>query len=209
MESNEQNWLEEEVTDVFGAKFIIRTYIEQADLRRYLTHISALIQLDHACDIGAGYGRLSPVLSEFSENVVAFEREKSLCDKGSFLLPTADYRQIDTLKSLPASDDEFDLALTFTVLQHLWDDLAKAAISEIQRIVRPGGYVLICEETDESEEYACNIEESHSAFIGRSLEKYKKWMTPFHLTKTSPRSIERGYERGNVGAYMLFRAPGR
>jgi SAM-dependent methyltransferase len=202
----DEPWTEANVVDVAGAALIVRTYIEQSDVRNYLARIAPKAQLVSACDIGSGYGRLSTVLSEFFEKVVAFEREEALVSKGSYLLPTIQFRQIKDLPSLPALTGEFDFALTFTVLQHLLDSLAESTIGEIHRVVRPGGYALLCEETDNSCSFG-QIADPHVDFSGRSLERYKEWMAPFELVHYSPRLIERGYVRPDVGTYMLFRAP--
>jgi SAM-dependent methyltransferase len=196
-------WTEDEVVDVTGADLVLRTYIEQAEVRRYLAHVAHRTELSIGCDVGAGYGRMSSVLKEFCDCVVAFEREVSLVHKGANLLPTVQYRQIDSLKSLPASDDEFDFALSFTVLQHLSDTLAKATIAEIHRIVRRDGYVLLCEETNDAERVDRPVN-PHADYTARSLELYKEWMAPFQLVASSPRLIERSYPRKNVGEYMLF-----
>jgi SAM-dependent methyltransferase len=207
MDDVDVTWDEHNVVDVTGAELIFRTYVEHSDLRNYLKWIESRTNLTSSCDVGAGYGRMCPVLHEFSEVVVAFEREESLVRSGSYLLPTTQFRQIKELSALPAGDGEFDFALTFTVLQHLPDAQAVAATAEIRRIVRPGGYVLFCEETDETHSLG-EIADPHVDFAGRPVERYKEWMAPFHLARYSPRLIERGYDRLNVGTYLLFRAPG-
>lgn len=206
MEGHRSTWLESEITDVSGADFVVRTYIEQCDLRHYLSKVVERTDLRTACDVGAGYGRLTLVLAEFADRVVAVEREKELLDKAAFLQPTVEFRHMASLAAVPAADDEFDFALTFTVLQHVWDDEARKALREIVRIVRPGGFILLCEETDEMAENS-DIDTSHSDFIGRRVERYREWLHPCYLTTTSARRIERGYERSNVGDYMLFRVP--
>jgi SAM-dependent methyltransferase len=199
-------WSVDEIVDVQGAELVVRTYIEQSELRRYLTRVAARRPLSRVSDIGAGYGRMSQVMKEFCDSVVAFERESELVSLGSFLLPSVQYRQIHSLERLPAREGEFDFALSFTVLQHLSDELARAAIAELRRVIGPGGYALLCEETDDSErrERPAN---PHADYNGRTLEVYKEWMSPFELVETSPRLIERGYKRKDVGQYMLFLAP--
>ncbi|MCA1602794.1 MAG: class I SAM-dependent methyltransferase [Acidobacteria bacterium] len=207
MTRDSDEWAEGDVVNVKGAEFIFRTYIEHSELRRYLLRIATKTQLVRACDVGAGYGRMSLVLKEVCDSVVAFEREPTFLEKGSYLLPTVQYREIESLDMLPARDNEFDFALAFTVIQHLPDPLASATLNEVCRIVRPEGYVLLCEETDYSHDSSTISDPHPRFFIRRSVEQYQQWMTPFYLVETSPRIIERGYFRGDVGQYLLFRAP--
>jgi len=206
MDHADVTWDEHNVSDVTGAALVLRTYIEHSDVRNYLKWVESRTSLVSACDVGAGYGRMSPVLKEFFQLVVAFEREDSLVRKGSYLQPTTQFRQIKELSSLPATTGEFDFALSFTVLQHLPDLLAEATAAEIRRVVRPGGFVLFCEETDDTHSLG-DIADPHVDFAGRPVERYKEWMAPFDLVRCSPRNIERGYERVNVGTYLLFRSP--
>jgi SAM-dependent methyltransferase len=197
-------WTESDVVDATGASLVVRTYIEQSEVRSYLTHVAKQTPLDSACDVGAGYGRMSCVLKEFCDRVVAFEKDPMLVRKGSHLLPSIEYCRIDSLASLPAADDEFDFALTFTVLQHLEDDFARSAITEICRVVRNDGYVLLCEETIDDRDHPAD---QYAGYRPRRLERYKEWMRPFYLVATSPRLAERSYPRIHIGSYMLFRAP--
>jgi SAM-dependent methyltransferase len=198
-------WEERDVTNVAGAEFAARTYIEQLDVRRYLARIVSDGNIHHVCDVGAGYGRLTPVLKEFCDHVVAFEREPALVEKGSFLHPTIEYRMVESLAALPAGDAEFDFALVFTVLQHLGDSPAERAVAELRRVIQPGGYILVCEETNDSYVYG-DLAEEHSAFtIGRSVEQYKKWMSPFTLIRRTPRRTERCPVGPEFGQYLLFR----
>jgi len=200
-------WTEREVVDASGADLVVRTYLEQAEVRRYLSHVSRRTPLDHACDVGAGYGRMSCVLQEFCDQVLAFEKDPALMRTGSNLLPTIQFSHIDSLASLPADDGEFDFSLTYTVLQHLEDELARSAIAEIRRIVRPGGYSLLCEETLDNRDPASARPGPQAGYRPRTLERYKEWMHPFQLVATSPRLAERSYPRANVGSYLLFQAP--
>jgi 2-polyprenyl-3-methyl-5-hydroxy-6-metoxy-1,4-benzoquinol methylase len=198
-------WTEDDVTNVCGAEFTARTYLEQRDVRNYMNRITNNVRIQRACDLGAGYGRLSIVLEEFCDHVVAFEREPALVATGSYLHPTIDYRLVNSLDSLPAQDEEFDVVLSFTVLQHLTDSFAAEVLARLTRIVRPGGYILLCEESNDH--YVCgNPSQQESVFtIGRSAERYKGWLSPLRLVDLSPRRIERCPVGPEVGMYMLFR----
>jgi len=156
-----------------------------------------------ACDVGCGYGRLTMVLGELAAEVVGFEREEGLIAEARRLLPRIEFRQVETLASLPAPTAFFDFAMTFTVLQHLADSDARAAISELKRVAS-GGFVLLVEETDAS---FVNGVEGQGLTKGRPIATYVDWMRPFEPALQFPREIEPGYPRADVGTYMVFRDP--
>jgi SAM-dependent methyltransferase len=199
-------WTMADVVDVSYSAFAVRTYLEQADVRRYLSKIARELELQAVCDIGAGYGRMALLLQEVCPHVVAFEREEKFVEEGRSLLPSIEFRHVESLTDLPSPAGAFDFALTFTVLQHLIDPVMKEAVNEIKRVVGRPAFVLLCEETDEGH-VAGDVEDPNgSCTIGRRVEKYRSVMNPFELVATSPRRIEPTYERNDVGTYMLFRS---
>ncbi|NAS22087.1 methyltransferase domain-containing protein [Herbidospora sp. NEAU-GS84] len=202
-------WQDNQVVDVGPAEFASRMYREQTELRRYLRGLRGKGAMPRICDIGAGYGRISPVLQEFSPHVVAFERQKEFVLKGKALHPDVDFRHVNSLAHLPAEDEEFSFALTFTVLQHLADHNVVEAIREIRRVILPLGHVLLCEESD-GDYVSGSYDDPEGLFtIGRSVETYQEWMEGFDLIETSPRPVEITYNRTDVGHFMLFRKHAR
>jgi HAD superfamily hydrolase (TIGR01509 family) len=198
-------WTEKDVANVCGAEFAARTYLEQRDVRDYLERVANGSNIQRACEVGAGYGRLTVVLNEFCDHTVAFEREPALAVKGSYLHPTIEFRLVDSLSVLPAQNDEFDVALSFTVLQHLTDSFTKEVLIELRRIVREGGYVLLCEESNDHYLDGDPSQQETVFTIGRSVERYKEWLSPLRLVDLSARHIERCPVGPEVGMYMLFR----
>src|SRR6266851_7859793 len=197
-------WQQEHVVDVREAAFAVRTYIEQQDVRAFLSRVAGQRRLPAACEVGAGYGRMTIVLTEFFDEVVGFERERHFVDEATRLLPAIRFEQVDSLARLPASNESFDCVLTFTVLQHLTDPVVHAAASEILRIVRPGGFLLICEETDPSHRSGAVDDTDGMCTIGRTVAEYEALFRPLTLLDTRPRHIEPTYRRPDVGTYMLF-----
>jgi SAM-dependent methyltransferase len=160
-----------------------------------------------ACDVGCGFGRLTPVLTEFADRVVGFERELGLLHIAQSLQPSIEFRPIERLRSLPADRVSFNLGLVFTVLQHVPEPEVRAVIDELRRIVRPDGYLLLCEETDPTLE-AGDRENAHLGYTcGRPVTTYETWLAPWTLVATKRRVIEPDYPRPDVGTYMLFAGP--
>jgi ubiquinone/menaquinone biosynthesis C-methylase UbiE len=142
------------------------------------------------------------VLMEAADSVVGFEREPAFVEEAQRLLPGAVIRQVESLERLPAPSGSCDFAMTFTVLQHMRDAEARAALEEVKRVAQ-GGIVLLTEETDQS--LADDADAGATGVtVGRSEETYAAWMAPFVQILQFRRQIEPGYPRANVGSYMMF-----
>jgi SAM-dependent methyltransferase len=186
----------DEVVDVSGPEYACRNYLEQSDVRSYLLRADKTRPVNRAADMGCGYGRLTPVLAEGGANVVGFEREQAFVDTGRRLWPQYQFVQVNDLASIPVPDDSFDFVLSFTVLQHVPESAVQRVAAELRRLLRPGGHLLLCEETDES-----HVAEETT---GRSVARYGLLLAPLRLIDTSARRIEPTYPRPDVGTYMLF-----
>lgn len=97
----------------------------------------------HAVDIGGGYGRLSVLLSEYSDKVTLAEPSKQQLDIAKDFLK--DYPQIDQ-KLMQADDLKFkdksvDLIMMIRVMHHLPDPAAEFA--EVARALTSDGYYLL------------------------------------------------------------------
>lgn len=95
-------------------------------------------------DVGCGNGYVTCKFAQAGASVVAVD----LTDKGVELTKArlslagleADVRRADA-ESLPFGDDTFDVVVSFGVLHHTPD--TETAISEIHRVLRPGGRFLL------------------------------------------------------------------
>jgi SAM-dependent methyltransferase len=201
-------WTPADVVDVDGPRAMLRAYLEQRDVRSLLAHVSTGVW-ESGCDVGCGFGRLTPVLGELATRVVGFEREASLLGIARALQPATEFRAIESLSKLPANDRTFDVALVFTVLQHVPEPDVRTVIDEVRRVVKPTGHLLLCEETDPALE-AGDPRQAHLGYTrGRPVSIYEAWMSPWTLVTTRARTIEPGYPRADVGTYMLFSGPAR
>ena len=199
-----RTWTPTDVVDVSGPAALLRNYREQHDLRHFLGDAAGRGAIRRACDVGCGFGRLTPVLAERADEVVGFEREPSLVKIAHALLPDIRIVQLETLATLPAPDASFDFALTFTVLQHMADDDAERVIAEIRRVVAPQGSILIVEETDPGHESGDPAHADLGYTHGRPVDWYVARLRPWALKATRPRRIEPGYPRPDVGTFMFF-----
>ncbi len=190
--------------DVRDAAFATRTYLEQRDVRAFLARVTGTGRLRAACDVGSGYGRMSVVLAEFADRVVGIERESHFVSEAARLLPAVDFVHVASLTELPIQTAAVDVILTFTVLQHLIDPVVERTAREILRVLRPGGHLLICEETDPSHRDGAIDDPNGMCTIGRPVSDYQRLFVSLDLLATQPRRIEPTYPRPDVGTYMLF-----
>jgi len=203
--SNRKTWTPGDVVDVAGPPALLRNYLEQRDVRAYLHKAAAHTPVHRAYDIGSGFGRLTPVLSEVAADVVGFEREASLVAAARALLPDLRFEQVPTLEHLPAEPLSAEFILTFTVLQHVTGASARAVIGEILRVLAPAGHLLIVEETNPRLEAGDAARADLGYTRGRPVAWYRSALKPLELVATSARRIEPGYPRQDVGTYMFFR----
>jgi len=203
--SDRKTWTPGDVVDVTGPPALLRNYLEQRDVRTYLHKAAAHTPVHRAYDVGSGFGRLTPVLSEVAADVVGFEREASLVATARTLLPDLRFELVPTLEHLPAEPSSAEFILTFTVLQHMTDASSRAVIGEIQRLLAPAGHLLIVEETNPRLEAGDAARADLGYTRGRPVAWYVDALKPLALVATSSRRIEPGYPRQDVGTYMFFR----
>lgn len=198
-------WQTTHIVDVRDAVFAARTYLEHRDLRLILNNALGNQTVGRACEIGSGFGRMTPVLTEFAAAVFGFEREPHFVREAQALHPTISFREVPKLDALPAPDHFFSLALTFTVLQHLVDSVVGSVATEIQRVLGPDGLLVLCEETDTTHVDGTTTDPNGVCTIGRSVTSYEALFPECTLLTTRPRVIEPTYPRADVGTYMLFK----
>jgi SAM-dependent methyltransferase len=91
-------------------------------------------------DVGCGEGRFCRMLAALGLSTVGIDPAESLIRQAKHLHPDGDYRVAEA-EQLPFEDKTFDLAVAYLSLIDIAD--AKAAIDEMNRVLRPGGHLLI------------------------------------------------------------------
>lgn len=199
-----KTWTPTDVVDVSGPPALLRNYLEQGLVRDCVQRAAMTTPITCAYDVGCGFGRLTPVLSEFASVVVGFEREATLIATARQLLPALEFIEVASLETLPAPDASAELVMTFTVLQHLAEEAAEAVTREMARVLSPAGHILVVEETDPALE-AGDVAQAEAGYTrGRPWSWYSARFAPLQLIRMGPRVIEPGYPRADVGTYMLF-----
>ncbi len=94
----------------------------------------------HVVELGCGNGKTAMALIDMGISVTGVDFSKSAIDmclgiEGDFVCSRVD--------SLPFPDDSFDGALAFHVLEHLDEKELADTASELGRVVKDGGHILI------------------------------------------------------------------
>jgi ubiquinone/menaquinone biosynthesis C-methylase UbiE len=115
-------------------------------IRRLLRDVGAYpLGARRVLDIGCGEGdSLATVLAAGGPaDVAGIDFDAARLDRARDRVRPGRFEEADGA-SLPFADDEFDLALLFTVLSSVRGETDRAAIcAEARRVVRPGGGVLV------------------------------------------------------------------
>ncbi len=102
------------------------------------TFLDSLKTNSKVLDIGCGNGK--NMLYRDDLDMIGLEYSKGLCDIcKSRLLPVV---QGDA-RSIPFQDNTFDAIIMIAVIHHIIPDEHHKVLSEIQRVLRPGGFCLI------------------------------------------------------------------
>jgi len=130
-------------------------------------------------DLGCGAGRHTRMFAEqgFDAYAIDLSREgvrytKEMLESNSL---NADVVQGDMMK-LPYSDEFFDGVLSFGVFYYISGDGVKQAISEMHRVLKPGGTAMIIMRTTNDYRFGKGEEVSHNSFMLKTEETREEGM---------------------------------
>jgi ubiquinone/menaquinone biosynthesis C-methylase UbiE len=125
-------------------------------------------------DVGTGTGYYVPPLKELHAQVVGIDVSQGMLDvawrrvgRGTALLQ-------GDVRELPFADGEFDLVVCTRVLTHVWN--VGAALSEINRVLRPGGF-LIASDLDGAHNYPYTRLPTNQGKV--AVQTYKRTLAEF------------------------------
>jgi ubiquinone/menaquinone biosynthesis C-methylase UbiE len=93
-----------------------------------------------ALDAACGTGRHTARLVELGHDVIGVDETQAMLSLARTRVPEAEF-QVGSLTALPLEDEEADLAICALALTHVAE--LGPAVSELRRVVRPGGRVVV------------------------------------------------------------------
>lgn len=97
-------------------------------------------------DLGCGPGGNLAMLAAMSPSLTAgVDLSATALDFARQTAPSASLVRADISQGLPFAAAAFDLVTVYNVLYHRWVPHEEAVLSEISRVLRPGGLLLITE----------------------------------------------------------------
>ncbi len=181
------------------ASLLARHNYETACIRHLLRDVDALRSLE----VGCGYGRLSPVLAEFSRAHLALDINEAALEQARTMYPELTFQRASA-SDLPFPSDCFQLVTTWTVVQHIPPGQIAAACSELIRVLVPGGVLLTCEETRQAGRPAGGRRPPHTWH--RGVEDYQRLFEPLSLAYSSfIHELDRLPGMQSPGRVMLWR----
>lgn len=131
-----------------------------------------------ALDVGCGNGSMHGLMKNDHLDLYGCDPASTVVEKARQLNPWANYTASDG-ETLPYSDNYFDIAFAVCVMHHVPPQNWTAFLTEMQRVVRPGGLLAIYEHNpfNPLTQYivkSCPIDEHAVLLKSRQLKKLQK-----------------------------------
>jgi len=129
-----------------GAPLWLNRFAARCQRRAFVDLLGSVgpLQGRKALDVGCGTGRWSRLLAEAGASVTGIDLQPETLRDNRARLPACRFVEMSA-DTLGLASGSFDLVVAVTVLQHLPDESQALALSEIRRVLAPGGRVLLLE----------------------------------------------------------------
>lgn len=121
-----------------------KTCAEQYYTRQLLREYLGRWTVRTALDLGCGFGRMTPWIDTFATTTYGVDPNPEMIELAEAYYPEIEFRTASA-QQLPFADDQFDVVFTRGVLAHIPPENIERATAEIQRVLAPGGRVLLLE----------------------------------------------------------------
>jgi ubiquinone/menaquinone biosynthesis C-methylase UbiE len=160
---------------------------------------------DHILDVACGTGSLTLTTQSFAGpdgKVYGIDASPEMIEiakkKASRLAPHVIF-QVGLSEKLDFTDATFDVAISRLAIHHLPDDLKRRAFSEILRVLKPGGHLLIADFKAPRNPVLNHIT---SAVVGPHMMQTNVWSLPAMLADTGFVDVTWGPTRSAILAFV-------
>lgn len=133
-------------------------YYDESVIERMTLRAGLSVESDDSArvaDVGTGTGFVAAGLAPLADRVIGIDNSPAMLEKARENLEALDVSNVDLLQAdlaqLPLADGSMDAAFANMVLHHAEDPAAM--LSEMARVTRPGGAVVITDEVEHSHEW--------------------------------------------------------
>jgi ubiquinone/menaquinone biosynthesis C-methylase UbiE len=132
-------------------------------------------------DAGTGTGYLAGMMAPLVENVIGVDCAPAMLARAGEKMAQAGYHQVSLregmAEQLPLPSRSVDVAMCHMLLHHVVSP--RTALSELHRVVRPGGYVVIIDA--QAHTYHWTPEAFGDLHYGTDLRKLRKHMAALQM----------------------------
>lgn len=155
-------------------------------------------------DLGAGEGTLSLLLAQRAERVIAVDSSEKMVEYGVALAQRSEVKNLEyrlgDLEELPIASGEVDLVLMHQTLHHALQP--QKAIEEAQRVLKPGGRIVILDLLKHELEAAHNL--YGDVWLGFSQVKLIELLSKAHFQNVDVSIIYREDEAPHFQTIMAI-----
>ncbi len=177
LETHERNYFER-IASTWDA-YVASAY--EAELQERLSRLLPWNRNMTVLDAGTGTGYLAGIMAPLVGNVIGVDCSPSMLARAGEKMAQAGYQHISfhagMAEHLPLATNSVDVAMCHMLLHHVVSP--RTVLSELRRVVRPGGYVVIIDAN--THKYHWTPEAFGDLHFGTDLKKLQKHMTALQM----------------------------
>ena len=131
-------------------------FLEDIWINKY-PEIFEKIPKGKSLDLGCGLGQYTKYMMDNGFKVTSVDISEEVLNRLKENIPEANTMQLDMSQKLPFKDNEFNLVIANLSIHYFDEKTTKKLLSEIKRILRPGGYFIGSVNSSKSFKYIADV----------------------------------------------------
>jgi len=165
---------------------------------------------DKVLDVGCGTGNLTltaKLYTGMSGSVYGIDASPEMIEvaqKKAKRMGSETIFEVGLIEQLPYPDATFDIVISRLVIHHLPDDLKRTAFTEILRVLKAGGHLLIADFNPPKNPVLNHVT---SALVGSHMMQTNVWSIPQMLMDEGFEEVSSGLTRSAFLAFIYGKKP--